>query len=86
MVADCTLLKAQGDPYVDSGADTSVTCSNPCVDLIGSYFYAGQTTTYLPIPIPYTPFPYNTGAPILVNIDDAWSNAINLPFSFCFSE
>ncbi|MFN6091657.1 MAG: PKD domain-containing protein [Bacteroidota bacterium] len=75
---------AQGDPYADAGADTSVTCSNPCVELIGSYFYAGQTNSYLPIPIPYTPFPYNAGAPILVNIDDAWSNAINLPFNFCF--
>ena len=31
---------AQGDPYVDAGGDTSVTCANPCVDLIGSYFYA----------------------------------------------
>ena len=75
---------AQGDPYVDAGADTSVTCANPCVDLIGSYFYAGQTTTYLPIPIAYTPFPYNVGNAILVNIDDSWSNSINLPFDFCF--
>ena len=75
---------AQGDPYVDAGVDTSVTCANPCVDLVGSYFYAGQTTSYLPIPIPYTPYSYNTGTPILVNIDDSWSNTINLPFSFCF--
>ena len=75
---------AQGDPYVDAGVDTSVTCANPCVDLVGSYFYAGQTTSYLPIPIPYIPYPYNVGTPILVNIDDSWSNAVNLPFNFCF--
>lgn len=75
---------AQGDPYVDAGVDTSVTCANPCVDLIGSYFYSGQTTTYLPIPIPYTPYPFNVGAAILVNIDDSWSNSIPLPFNFCF--
>ena len=84
LLADFKIVNAQGDPYVDAGADTSVTCTNPCVDLIGSYFYSGQTTTYLPIPIPYTPFPYNVGQPILVNIDDSWSNAINLPFNFCF--
>jgi len=75
---------AQGDPYVDAGADTSVTCTNPCVNLIGSYFYSGQTSTYLPIPIPYTPYPFNVGAAILVNIDDSWSNSIPLPFDFCF--
>lgn len=75
---------AQGDPYVDAGADTSVSCSTPCIDLVGSYFYAGQTTTYLPIPIPYTPYPFNVGSAILVNIDDSWSNSIQLPFSFCF--
>ncbi len=83
-MADFTKVKAQGDPYVDAGVDTSVTCTNPCVDLIGSYFYAGQTNTYLPIPIPYTPYPYNAGAAILVNIDDSWSNSIPLPFNFCF--
>ena len=84
LLADFKIVNAQGDPYVDAGADTSVTCSNPCVDLIGSYFYSGQTNTYLPIPIPYTPYPFNVGAAILVNIDDSWSNSIPLPFNFCF--
>jgi len=68
LLADFKIVNAQGDPYVDAGADTSVTCSDPCVDLIGSYFYSGQTNTYLPIPIPYTPYPFNVGAAILVNI------------------
>ena len=84
LLADFKIVNAQGDPYVDAGADTSVTCTNPCVDLIGSYFYSGQTNTYLPIPIPYTPYPFNVGAAILVNIDDSWSNSIPLPFDFCF--
>ena len=84
LLADFKIVNAQGDPYVDAGADTSVTCANPCVDLIGSYFYSGQTNTYLPIPIPYTPYPFNVGAAILVNIDDSWSNSIPLPFDFCF--
>jgi gliding motility-associated-like protein len=38
----------------------------------------------LAIPIAYTPFPYNVGDSILVHIDDKWSNAILLPFDFCF--
>ncbi len=84
LLTDCKIVNAQGDPYVDAGVDTSVTCSDPCVDLIGSYFYSGQTNTYLPIPIPYTPYPFNVGAAILVNIDDSWSNSIPLPFDFCF--
>jgi len=65
LMVNVIAANAQGDPYVDAGVDTSVTCANPCVDLIGSYFYAGQTTTYLPIPISYTPYPFNLGATIL---------------------
>lgn len=39
---------------------------------------------YVVSSIPYNPNPYNTGTPILVNIDDTWSNAITLPFTFNF--
>jgi len=73
-----------GCPAVNAGPDQSVGCSNPCANLSAGYFYAGQTTTYTAIPIPYLPNPYNVGTPILVNIDDTWSNVINLPFNFCF--
>ncbi len=75
---------SQGDPYVTAGPDTTVSCANPCVQLMAGYFFSGQTSTYLPIPIAYTPFPFNVGAPILVNIDDTWSSPILLPFDFCF--
>ncbi|HOS49375.1 MAG TPA: hypothetical protein PLG57_12090, partial [Bacteroidia bacterium] len=79
-----TPVFSQGDPYVTAGPDTTVSCSNPCVNLMAGYFFAGQTSTYIPISIPYNPFPYNVGSPILVNIDDTWSNPILLPFDFCF--
>lgn len=75
---------SQGDPYVTAGPDTTVSCGNPCVNLMAGYFFSGQTSTYLPIPIAYTPFPFNVGDSILVHIDDKWSNAIQLPFDFCF--
>ncbi len=34
--------------------------------------------------IPYTPYAFNTGTPVLVNLDDVWSQAITLPFNFIF--
>jgi hypothetical protein len=34
--------------------------------------------------IPYNPYSYNSGTPVLVNIDDTWSNLIQLPFTFNF--
>jgi gliding motility-associated-like protein len=52
--------------------------------LTATWFDSGQTTNYLAIPITYAPNPYNVGTPILVNIDDTWSQVINLPFNFCF--
>lgn len=73
-----------GCPAVNAGPDQTVGCSNPCANLSAGYFYAGQTTTYAAIPIPYLPNPYNAGNSILVNIDDTWSSVINLPFNFCF--
>ena len=39
---------------------------------------------YFVAPIPYLPYSYNTGTPLLVNLDDIWSPAIALPFSFNF--
>jgi gliding motility-associated-like protein len=77
--------KAQvGCPSVSAGPDVTVGCSNPCTNLTATWFDSGQTNNYLAIPITYAPNPYNVGTPILVNIDDTWSQVINLPFNFCF--
>ncbi|MFN5324935.1 MAG: PKD domain-containing protein [Bacteroidota bacterium] len=73
-----------GCPSVSAGPDVSVSCNNPCVNLTATWFDSGQTNNYLAIPITYTPNPYNVGTPILLNIDDTWSQVINLPFNFCF--
>jgi len=43
-----------------------------------------NTTSYLVSPIPYNPYPYNTGTLYNIPIDDVWSQIINLPFNFCF--
>ena len=78
--------QAPGCPNVDAGADASVDCTNTCVDLTASYLQTGETDNYSVSSIPYAPpFPY-TGLtnPISVNVDDTWSDVIDLPFDFCF--
>lgn len=71
-----------------SGADPApITCSTgSCVNLEATYLQLGNTTSYTVSSIPYNP-PYQFGClanPVSVNIDDTWSNAVNLPFNFCF--
>lgn len=73
-----------GCPSVNAGADVALPCGTNCTNLNATFFPSGNTTSYAVGSIPYTPFSYTAGTPILVNIDDIWSNAINLPFTFCF--
>ncbi|MFY8186998.1 MAG: fibronectin type III domain-containing protein, partial [Flavobacterium sp.] len=59
--------------------------SDGCVDLTANYLQTGATTSYLVESIDYSPpFPFVGGIQTSVNIDDVWSNVINLPFQFCF--
>lgn len=72
-----------------NGADpATIDClsSSTCVDLEATYLQLGQTSDYLVESIPYNP-PYqfnNLNNPISVNVDDVWSDVIDLPFDFCF--
>ena len=72
-----------------SGADPSPinTCiASACVDLEATYVPLAETTNYSVQSIPYAP-PYQFGClqnPVSINIDDVWSQPINLPFNFCF--
>lgn len=79
-----TSLAQPGCPEVNAGPDVNLPCSQPCTTLNATYFQTGNTTDYTVGQIPYTPFPYTGGTAVLVNIDDTWSNAIPLPFTFCF--
>ncbi|SDW44326.1 hypothetical protein SAMN05216556_105165, partial [Aequorivita viscosa] len=81
-------LYAQGPgcPNVNAGPDVEVTCADPCTTLTASYLQTGETTSYAVTSIPYDPpFPF-TGGTGSTNItsDDVWSEAIQLPFDFCF--
>ena len=74
-----------GCPSVNAGPDVTVGCGNNCTTLTATVVPTGATTSYSVSSIPYAPpYPYNTGTPILVNIDDTWSGVIGLPFTFCF--
>lgn len=74
-----------GCPQINAGNDQSTTCNNPCVNLAATVLQTGQTNSYTVSSIPYAPpFSYSGGTPVSVNVDDVWSNIINLPFTFCF--
>ncbi|RAR46784.1 CUB domain-containing protein, partial [Flavobacterium lacus] len=55
------------------------------INLSASFYGIAATTSYEVNPIEYAPpFPFTGGIQTSVNTDDVWSNAINLPFNFCF--
>ena len=72
-------------PAVATNNNVDLECGETCTTLHASAVAGAQTTAYTVAPIPYNPpQPFNVGTPILVSIDDTWSNTINLPFNFCF--
>src|SRR5690242_20752529 len=77
-------LQAQpGCPNV-TVAPTNPICNGSCTTLSATLQGTVATTSYTVDSIPYTPFSYNTGVPILIGIDDQWSDTIQLPFCFDF--
>jgi gliding motility-associated-like protein len=69
--------------YADAGADDTV-CSGQCSLLYADIAGSRQTNVYITNPIPYSPYAFTGGNPVLVNLDDLWSPAINIPFCFDF--
>lgn len=59
-------------------------CSGNCVNLTATVQGSVATTSYAVTTIPYSPYSYTTGTAVLINIDDTWSSAINMPFCFQF--
>lgn len=74
----------QGCPDVNAPADINLPCGTNCTNLTATYFETGGAATYSVAAIPYVPFSYTTGTPVIVTGDDIWSTAIDLPFTFCF--
>ena len=61
-----------------------MTICGGCTTLNATVQGSVGTATYSVSSIPYSPFPYSGGTPVLINIDDTWSPTVNLPFCFNF--
>lgn len=80
-----SFAQAPGCPNVHAGDDVVMSCDEDCTDLSATFLQTGETTSYSVTPIPFSPpFPATGGNPVSVNMDDRWSDAIDLPFNFCF--
>lgn len=69
-------------PSVTTGPNQTV-CSG-CTNITATVLGTMSTNSYSVASIPYTPFSYSTGNPVLVGIDDEYSAIIQLPFCFQF--
>lgn len=80
-----THAQGPGCPSIDVGSDQNLDCSTNCTDLNATLLNTGETSTYEVSSIPYAPpAPFTGGTQLFVNIDDTWSEVIDLPFNFCF--
>ncbi len=60
-------------------------CGETCTQLDASFLATGATTDYNVESITYNPpFSFTGGTRLFVGEDDVYSDAINLPFNFCF--
>jgi gliding motility-associated-like protein len=77
-------LNAQGSCITaDAGADQQI-CLGDCGVLFANVTGTRQTNIYSTIPVPYAPYSFTGGNPVLVNLDDLWSPLITIPFCFDF--
>jgi gliding motility-associated-like protein len=63
---------------------TQTVCNGVCTTLTSTLVTNNTTTSYAVSSIPYAPYSFTTGTPVLVNIDDKFTAAQNLLFNFCF--
>lgn len=74
-------------PSINAGVNQVLPCNQSCTMIDATFIDLRQTTSYNVESISHVPpISYNQalGNPVSVNVDDVWSSAINLPFSFCF--
>ncbi|MBK5285584.1 MAG: gliding motility-associated C-terminal domain-containing protein [Bacteroidia bacterium] len=84
LISPFQILNAQpGCPAV-SVSPANVSMCSGCTTLTAIVQGTVATTSYSVSSIPYAPFSFNTGTPILIGIDDLWSDTVSLPFCFDF--
>lgn len=68
-----------------TAGSTGAACSGACTRVYTSHSTTlKSTSSYTLTDIPYLPTTYTGGTPILVGIDDIFSDPVDLPFEFCF--
>jgi len=80
-------LLAQSCFNVAAGNDTTIACTQLCLDLKARIPDVRTTETYSVVSIPYAPYQYKTPGGTTdsaVNNDDHFSQSFDLPFPFCF--
>lgn len=80
-------LSAQSCFNVAAGNDTTISCTQSCLDLKARVPDVRTTDDYQVVSIPYTPFPFTNPGGILIDPayqDDKYSPVIPLPFTFCY--
>jgi hypothetical protein len=83
----CYDPETSGCPNIDAGSDLVVDCMDPCESLQVSaeVFATGNSNSYEVCQIDYNPpFPFTTGIPFSIGVDDIYTGIITLPFDFCF--
>ena len=86
IISSLSIIAQPGCPSVTAASQAqNLPCGTTCTTLSATYFNVGSTTTYDVTQIPYNPpVPFWSGTPVLIGIDDAYSNTISMPFNFCF--
>lgn len=83
----CAGIFGQSCFNVAAGNDTTIACTQPCLDLKARIPDIKSTDDYTVIPIPYNPLPYTSPAGnelTLLYQDDKFSEVLDMPFTFCF--
>ncbi len=79
--------KAQSCFSVAAGNDTTISCTQLCLDLKARIPDIRSTETYQVVSIPYNPYPYTSplgNELTLLYQDDKFSDSITIPYPFCF--
>lgn len=80
--AHTAFSQTNGCPSVYAGPD--VTVCGGCTTLNATVQGTVATTSYTISSISYSPYSFNSGTPVLIGVDDEWSDTIQLPFCFEF--
>jgi len=78
--AQCATLQVVGPPGGTIPCDSALNLTA----VVNFPTGLNNTTSYTHDTIPFAPQPWVSPNPILVNIDDIWSQVVPLPFPFCF--